>query len=110
MPDREAGHPADAHPAAGFDELVHQPNRLAILVVLQEAGRADFPYLKRLLELTDGNLGRHLAVLEEAGLVELHKGFEGKRPRTWATITRKGRSRLEQELAAMRALVRRFDG
>ena len=99
----------DEHPAAGFDELVHQPNRLAILVVLGEAGRADFSYLKKLLGLTDGNLGRHLAVLEEAGLVELHKGFEGKRPRTWATITREGRSRLKKELAAMRSLVNRFD-
>jgi DNA-binding MarR family transcriptional regulator len=99
----------DEHPAPGFDELVHQPNRLAILVVLGEAGRADFSYLKRLLALTDGNLGRHLAVLEEAGLVELHKGFEGKRSRTWATITREGKSRLEKELAAMRALVNRFD-
>ena len=104
MPD-----PHDEHPTAGFDELVHQPNRLAILVVLGEAGRADFPYLKRLLSLTDGNLGRHLTVLEEAGLIELHKGFEGKRPRTWATITREGRARLKKELAAMRALVDRFD-
>jgi DNA-binding MarR family transcriptional regulator len=101
--------PHGEHPAAGFDELVHQPNRLAILVVLGEAGRADFTYLKRLLSLTDGNLGRHLAVLEEAGLVKLHKGFEGKRPRTWATITREGRARLKHELAAMRALLRRFD-
>jgi DNA-binding MarR family transcriptional regulator len=99
----------DEHPAPGFDELVHQPNRLAILVVLGEARRADFTYLKGLLSLTDGNLGRHLAVLEEAGLVELHKGFEGKRPRTWATITRKGRARLKAELSAMRALLDRFD-
>jgi DNA-binding MarR family transcriptional regulator len=99
----------DEHPAAGFDELVHQPNRLAILVVLGEAKRADFAYLKRLLSLTDGNLGRHLAVLEEAGLVEIHKGFEGKRPRTWATITRLGRARLNAELSAMRSLLQRFD-
>jgi DNA-binding MarR family transcriptional regulator len=101
--------PNDENPAAGFDELVHQPKRLAILVVLGEAGRADFSYLKRVLALTDGNLGRHLAVLEEASLIELHKGFEGKRPRTWATITRNGRARLKQELVAMRALVNRFD-
>jgi DNA-binding MarR family transcriptional regulator len=100
----------DEHPAAGFDELVHQPNRLAILVVLGEARRADFSYLKRVLSLTDGNLGRHLAVLEAAGLIEIHKGFEGKRPRTWATITRQGRARLKDELAAMRALLHRFDG
>jgi DNA-binding MarR family transcriptional regulator len=95
------------HPTAGFDELVHQPNRLAILVVLDEAKRADFAYLKRVLSMTDGNLGRHLAVLEEAGLVELSKGFEGSRPRTWVTLTRTGRSRLRGELDAMRKLLRR---
>ena len=38
------------HPTSGFDELVHQPNRLAILVVLEEAGQADFAYLKRQVE------------------------------------------------------------
>jgi DNA-binding transcriptional ArsR family regulator len=100
---------ADEHPAPGFDELVHQPNRLAILVVLDEARRADFSYLKSSLSLTDGNLGRHLAVLEDAGLIELHKGFEGKRPRTWAVITRTGRARLKAELSAMRTLLDRFD-
>lgn len=96
------------HPTAAFDELVHQPNRLAILVVLEEAGRADFAYLKRALSLSDGNLGRHLSVLEEAGLIETRKGFEGNRPRTWATLTRKGRTYLRRELDAMRTLLRRM--
>jgi DNA-binding MarR family transcriptional regulator len=99
---------SDEHPAAGFDDLVHQPNRLAILVVLEEAGRADFAYLKRVLSLSDGNLGRHLKVLEEAGLIETRKGYEGNRPRTWAMLTRKGRTQLKQELDAMRKLLRRM--
>jgi len=98
------------HPTAGFDESVHQPNRLAILVVLLEAGRADFAYLKRTLGLTDGNLGRHLAVLEEAGLVELQRGYEGRRPRTWARLTPAGRKALKAELSAMRGLLRRLEG
>jgi len=98
----------DSHPTAGFDELVHQPNRLAILVVLEEAGRADFAYLKRALSLSDGNLGRHLSVLEDAGLIETRKGYEGNRPRTWATITRKGRTHLQRELDAMQTLLRRM--
>jgi len=99
----------DTPPLAEFDDVVHQPNRLAILVVLDEAGRADFSYLKRSLSLTDGNLGRHLSVLENAGLIEIHKGYEGRRARTWAVITRSGRRALRRELHAMRALLRRFD-
>jgi DNA-binding MarR family transcriptional regulator len=100
---------SDSAPLAEFDDVVHQPNRLAILVVLEEAGRADFSYLKRSLSLTDGNLGRHLNVLENAGLIEIRKGYEGRRARTWASITRSGRSALRRELHAMRALLRRFD-
>lgn len=97
------------HPTAEFDEAVHQPNRLAILVILREAGRADFGYLKSTLGLTDGNLGRHLASLEQAGLVSLDKGYEGRRPRTWASLTPAGRKALAAELRAMRRLLQRFD-
>jgi DNA-binding MarR family transcriptional regulator len=98
------------HPTADFDETVHQPNRLAILVILREAGRADFTFLKQTLGLTDGNLGRHLASLEASGLVELAKGYEGNRPRTWAKLTPAGRRALDAELLAMRRLLRRFGG
>jgi DNA-binding MarR family transcriptional regulator len=96
------------HPTADFDEAVHQPNRLAILIVLREAGRADFGYLKSMLGLTDGNLGRHLSSLEDAGLVKLDKGYEGRRPRTWASLTPAGRKALQAELRAMKRLVQRF--
>jgi DNA-binding MarR family transcriptional regulator len=96
------------HPTADFDESVHQPNRLAILVVLKEAGRADFAFLKKTLGLTDGNLGRHLAQLEDKGLIDLSKGFEGRRPRTWASLTPAGRRALDAELRAMRTLLQRF--
>ena len=57
--------------------------------MLSEASRADFGYLRDALELTDGNLSRHIAVLEEAGLVKVEKGFEGKRTRTWVQATRR---------------------
>jgi DNA-binding MarR family transcriptional regulator len=98
------------HPTAGFEDIVHQPNRLGILVVLHEAGRADFTYLRGVLGLTDGNLGRHLDALEQAGLVLLTKGFEGRRPRTWAQLSPAGRKALKAELRAMRSLLRRVEG
>lgn len=97
------------HPTAGFEDIVHQPNRLGILMILHEAGRADFTYLKGALGLTDGNLGRHLDALEQAGLVVLTKGFEGRRPRTWARLSAAGRRALNAEIVAMRSLLRRFD-
>lgn len=92
-----------------LDDVVHQPTRLGILTVLAEAGRADFPYLKTTLDLTDGNLGRHLEVLADHGLIAITKGYEGKRPRTWAEITRIGREALAAQIAAMRQIVERVE-
>lgn len=97
------------HPTSGLNDVVHQKARLGILAVLAEAGRADFTYLKSMLGLTDGNLGRHIEVLAGGGLVHVEKGYSGKRPRTWVTITRAGRHALEEEMAALRELVRRFE-
>jgi len=107
-----AGGTSDApqgHPALSFDEIVHQRIRLGILAVLAEAGQADFPYLRAVLGLTDGNLGRHLQILDDAGLIMISKGYHRRRPRTWATITTTGRHALDGELASMRALMKRLD-
>ena len=52
-----------------------------------------FNDLKELCSLTDGNLSRHLQVLQEAGLVEIWKGFKDKRPQTLCRLTVKGRAR-----------------
>jgi DNA-binding MarR family transcriptional regulator len=93
----------------GLNDIVHQPVRLGILTILAEAKRADFPYLKSALELTDGNLGRHLEVLAGAGLVTITKGYEGKRPRTWAEITKRGRAALAAHMAAMKEIVERYE-
>jgi DNA-binding MarR family transcriptional regulator len=93
------------HPSQRLDELVHQRVRLGILAVLVEADRADFGYLKSTLGLTDGNLSRHLQVLEEADLIETEKVFEGRRPRTWVASTEFGRAAFASEVAALRELI-----
>ena len=99
-----------AHPTRGLDETVHQRHRLGILTITSEADSADFGYLRDALELTPGNLSRHLTVLEEAGLVQVWKGYEGRRPRTWVKITADGRAALTAEVAALTELVRRHNG
>ncbi|HYK28814.1 MAG TPA: transcriptional regulator [Streptosporangiaceae bacterium] len=107
--DAVSGETVPGHPALGLDEVVHQRNRLGILAVLAEAGQADFPYLRSLLGLTDGNLGRHLQVLEEAGLIMITKGYHRRRPRTVASITPDGRHALNAELASLRKLMTRLE-
>ena len=108
MTDAAPGAEPDGHPALDLDDAVHQKTRLALLTVLDEAGRADFPYLKRTLGLSDGNLGRHLDVLAQQGLVDITKGYEGRRPRTWAAITARGRAALAAEMTVLAALVYRY--
>jgi DNA-binding MarR family transcriptional regulator len=76
---------------------------------LAEAAEADFTYLRKVLGLTDGNLGRHLEILQAAGLIVISKGYHGRRPRTWATITTGGRRAPRRELASMQALLQRLD-
>lgn len=78
----------------GLDRVLHEKARLGILTSL--AARADgllFTDLKALCNLTDGNLSRHLTVLQEAGIVEIKKGFRGRRPQTLCRLTDSGRRR-----------------
>jgi DNA-binding MarR family transcriptional regulator len=98
------------HPTTGIDDVVHQRHRLGILTIAAESKRVEFGYLKEVLELTGGNLSRHLTVLVDAGLLDMEKGYDGKRPRTWVSITQAGRTALATEINALRALVARHDG
>lgn len=65
----------------------------------------DFQFLRDSLGLTDGNLSRHLQVLEAAGYLAIEKGYDGKKPRTRVSITPIEREALEDEVRALRELV-----
>jgi len=97
-----------AHPASGLDDIVHQKARLGILVIVHEAGRAEFSYLAQALQLTNGNLSRHLRVLEDANLLAIEKGYADRRPRTWIALTTKGKRALKAELDVLRAIIARM--
>jgi DNA-binding MarR family transcriptional regulator len=99
-----------SHPALALNDTVHQRVRLAILTVLSEAQECKFATLRDELGLTDGNLNRHLRVLEEAGLLQVTKGYEGRRPCTWLRLTRRGRDALRDEITALENLVKRLKG
>jgi len=90
----------------GLDRLLHEKARLGILTSL--AARADgilFTDLKGLCNLTDGNLSRHLTVLQEAGLVDIHKGYRGRRPQTLCRLTDAGRKRYLDYIAVLESVL-----
>jgi DNA-binding MarR family transcriptional regulator len=97
------------HPANGLDDIVHQRVRLGILAIAHEARRVEFGFLRTALELTAGNLGQHLSVLEKAHLVHIEKGYEGRRPRTWVTLTPAGETALRDEIAHLKRLIRQIE-
>ncbi|MEW2326237.1 transcriptional regulator [Micromonospora chersina] len=101
------GSSAAGHPTNGLSDTVHQRHRLGILTIAAEAERVEVAYLRDALELTPGNLSRHLAVLEEANLIQIEKGYHGRRPRTWIRITQQGQDALAAEINALRELLRR---
>ena len=97
------------HPANGLDDTVHQRVRLGILTIAHEARRVEFSYLRTNLELSAGNLSQHLGVLENAGLINIEKGYAGKRARTWVTLTKAGRTALADEIANLKLLISRVE-
>src|ERR1700745_2300202 len=90
-----------------LDRVIHEKARLGLMTSLMAHPRGlAFADLKQLCGLTDGNLSRHLAVLQEAGLVEVTKGYEGNRPHTTCRLTKSGRRRFLDYLAVLERLVR----
>jgi DNA-binding MarR family transcriptional regulator len=91
----------------GLDRVLHEKARLGIMtsLVTRPEGLL-FGELKRLCALTDGNLSRHLDVLHDAGLVEIWKGFENRRPQTLCRLSPEGRQRFLAYLEELEQVVR----
>ena len=67
----------------GLDRVIHEKARLSVLTSLVAHPKGlVFGDLKQMCGLTDGNLSRHLQVLEEAGLIAIEKGYDHNRPQT----------------------------
>ncbi|MCX7047992.1 MAG: transcriptional regulator [Candidatus Sumerlaeota bacterium] len=91
----------------GLDRVMHEKARLGILTSLMTHPEGlIFTELKELCSLTDGNLSRHLQILEEAGLAQIWKSFHNRRPQTLVRLTPEGRVRFIEYLAALEQVVR----
>ncbi len=91
----------------GLDRVIHEKARLGVLTSLMAHPQGlAFADLKQLCGLTDGNLSRHIQVLQEAGLVQVKKGYEGNRPHTRCRLTAEGRKRFLHYLSILEQVVR----
>lgn len=89
-----------------LNELFQAKARLGIMTLLLSWGESDFSTLRGHLGLTDGNLGAHLRALEDAGYLEVEKGFVGRRPRTVYRVTNQGREAFLAYLKQLEAVIR----
>ena len=90
----------------GLDRVIHEKARLGVLTSLVAHPKGlVFGDLKQMCGLTDGNLSRHLQVLEEAGLIAIEKGYDHNRPQTICRITSAGRQRYLDYLAVLEQVV-----
>jgi DNA-binding MarR family transcriptional regulator len=91
----------------GLDRVIHERARLSVLTSLvSNPKELTFNDLKQLCALTDGNLSRHLRVLERGKLVEIVKGHDHNRSQTLCRITPHGRKRYLEYLATLEQVVR----
>jgi DNA-binding MarR family transcriptional regulator len=91
----------------GLDRVLHERARLSILTSLATSPKGlTFNDLKELCGLTDGNLSRHLRVLEKGKVVEIVKGHERNRPQTLCRITAAGRKRFVEYISTLEQVVR----
>ncbi|MFY0611093.1 MAG: transcriptional regulator [Hyphomicrobiaceae bacterium] len=105
MPKRDTPEAPFAY--SGLDRVLHEKARLGIMTsLISHPDGLAFGDLKRLCGLTDGNLSRHIQVLEEAGFVRVIKGYEGKRPLTTCALTKVGRERFTAYIDELERVVR----
>ncbi|HXE08741.1 MAG TPA: transcriptional regulator [Acidobacteriaceae bacterium] len=91
----------------GLSRVIHERARLSVLTSLMTHPKGlSFVELKQLCALTDGNLARHLQVLEEDGMVRITKDGEGARAQTTIRVTASGRSRYLEYLRVLEQVVR----
>jgi len=89
-----------------LDPLIHSQVRLAVMSILMSVKQAEFNFLKKATETTDGNLSTHLSKLEEAGYISVRKRFRGKKPLTICSLNEKGRAAFERYLKALEGYLR----
>lgn len=92
------------HPRHQLVDALTHPVRFSLVAALNATDNMDFASLRDQLQVSDSVLSRQASGLEELGIVTIKKGYVGKRPRTWLSLTASGREQWQHHLAALRAI------
>lgn len=94
------------HPRHGLDDVIHAPIRFSIMATLSAVDKAEFSLVRDTVEISDSALSKQATVLEQAGYVRIKKGYVGKRPRTWLSLTAAGRTAYAAHVTALTTIAR----
>jgi DNA-binding MarR family transcriptional regulator len=92
------------HPRLQLNELIHQPVRFSIMAALSGVKEVEFKFLRDAVQVSDSLLSRYVTQLEQAGYVHVRKGYIGKRPRTWLSITSAGHGVFASHVKALQSI------
>ena len=92
------------HARHHLDDVLHSPVRFSIAAALAGVDEAEFAHVRDTIEISDSVLSKQAAQMEAAGYVKIRKGYVGKRPRTWLSLTPAGRTTYARHLEALRAI------
>lgn len=91
--------------SAEFDPVLLDPTRLTIVSLLAGAQWAEFTWVRESAGLSASALSKQISTLDAHGYVTVEKGYMGKRPRTWVSLSAAGRAALEDHVAALQGIV-----
>ncbi len=94
----------NVHPRSRLDEVIHAPVRFSIMALLAGLDKAEFALVRDTVQISDSVLSRQAVALESVGYLKITKGYVGKRPRTWYSLTPAGRQAFSSHLAALREI------
>lgn len=95
---------SEEHPRHQLLDALTHPVRFSLVAALNATESVEFGVVRDQLQITDSVLSRQAAQLEELGIVAIRKGYIGKRPRTWLSLTPDGRAQWARHLAALQAI------
>lgn len=88
-----------------INELFSTKARLGIMTIIVQQQECDFSKIKEMLGLSDGNLGAHLRVLEDAGYILVKKEFVKRRPKSTYTLSDTGRQAFMAHLTQLESII-----
>ena len=94
------------HALEQLSPLLSNPTRLALVAGLDGCVKSDFQTIKQQLSVTDSTLSKHIAALEKEGLVDVKKGFVGKKTKTTLSLSKKGREVFEAHMQGLKEIAR----